>query len=44
MPDRPPSCVFDCNVYLQAAINPAGPAGRCLQCAFESRLKLFVSR
>ena len=39
-----PVVVFDCNVYLQALINPEGPAGRCLTLAFERRVRLWASR
>jgi len=35
--------VFDCNVYLQAILNPRGPAGSCLQAAFDGRVLLFWS-
>src|SRR6266478_1620645 len=35
--------VFDCNTYVQALRSPAGPAGRCVQLAFEGKLHLFVS-
>ena len=36
--------VFDCNIYLQALINPSGPAGRCLVLAFDGRVALWASR
>jgi putative PIN family toxin of toxin-antitoxin system len=35
--------VFDCNTLLQALASPQGPAGRCLQLAFEQQLDFFVS-
>lgn len=35
--------VFDCNVYLQALINPHGPAGACLNAAVAGRFALFCS-
>ena len=38
-----PAVVFDCNVFLQALASPQGPAGRCVQLAFEGKAKLFVS-
>ncbi len=35
--------VFDCNVYLQALANPAGPAGRCVELALRGVVALYVS-
>lgn len=35
--------VFDCNTLLQAVSSPAGPAGRCVQLALDSKLDLFLS-
>jgi putative PIN family toxin of toxin-antitoxin system len=35
--------VFDCNVFLQALASPNGPAGRCVDLAFDGKTKLFVS-
>src|SRR5439155_7504885 len=35
--------VFDCNVYLQALSSPDGPAGRCVQLAFDGAFHLFIS-
>ena len=40
----PPDVVPDCVVLLQAAMNPDGPAGRCVRAAYEGRLTLHVSR
>jgi putative PIN family toxin of toxin-antitoxin system len=40
-PDR---VVFDCNVYFQSLISPAGPAGECLNAVRQGRLLLFASR
>jgi putative PIN family toxin of toxin-antitoxin system len=39
----PVSVVFDCNVYFQALISPAGPAGSCLQAAGGKQLALFLT-
>jgi predicted nucleic acid-binding protein len=36
--------VFDCNVFLQALGNPFGPAGQCLQAAFDRNVQLFIDR
>ena len=38
-----PKVVFDCNVFLQAVVNPAGPAGRCKQLVDRGEVELFVS-
>jgi putative PIN family toxin of toxin-antitoxin system len=35
--------VFDCSVFVQALVNPRGPAGACLAAAQDGRLTLFVS-
>lgn len=35
--------VFDCNTLLQALASPAGPAGRCVQLAFDGKVNPFVS-
>jgi putative PIN family toxin of toxin-antitoxin system len=34
--------VFDCNTYLQALAAPEGPAGRCVQSAFDGVVLLFI--
>jgi putative PIN family toxin of toxin-antitoxin system len=39
----PPRAVFDCNIYLQAIINPTGPAGACLAAAWDGRTRLICS-
>lgn len=36
--------VFDCMVYLQAAISDAGPASACLRLAEAGRLTLYLDR
>lgn len=38
-----PRVVFDCNVFLQALVNPNGPAGRCKQLVDRSEVELFIS-
>lgn len=38
-----PKVVFDCNVFLQALVNPGGPAGRCKQLVDMGKVELFVS-
>ena len=38
-----PKIVFDCNVFLQALVNPDGPAGRCKQLVDRGEVELFVS-
>jgi putative PIN family toxin of toxin-antitoxin system len=35
--------VFDCNIFAQALLNPAGPAGACVQAAFDGRVALIIS-
>ena len=37
-----PRVVFDCNVFLQALSNPYGPAGQCVEEAFQRRVLLFI--
>jgi putative PIN family toxin of toxin-antitoxin system len=39
----PPKVVYDCNIFVQALINPYGPAGRCVQKARDGEVLLFVS-
>ena len=38
-----PRVVFDCNVFLQALVNPHGPAGQCKQLVDRGEVELFVS-
>jgi putative PIN family toxin of toxin-antitoxin system len=35
--------IFDCNIFVQALINPAGPAGACVQLALDGQITLFVA-
>jgi putative PIN family toxin of toxin-antitoxin system len=44
MSELPSKAVFDCNVFLQALSNPLGPAGRCLQAAFDGRFDLLIDK
>ncbi len=43
MPPPTPKVVFDCNVFLQALVNPHGPAGRCKQLVDRGAVELYVS-
>ncbi len=38
-----PRVVFDCNIFLQALVNPNGPSGRCKQLVDGGQVELFVS-
>lgn len=38
-----PKVVFDCNVFLQAVVNPNGPSGRCKQLVDRGAIELYVS-
>lgn len=38
-----PRAVFDCNIYLQALVNPQGAAGRCKQLLDDGKIEVFVS-
>ncbi len=38
-----PKVIFDCNVFLQALVNPHGPAGRCKQLVDRGEVELYVS-
>jgi putative PIN family toxin of toxin-antitoxin system len=40
----PPRVVYDCNVFVQALINPAGPGGACVTKARDGEASLFVSQ
>ena len=43
MTPTPPKVVYDCNIFVQALINVAGPAARCVQKAIDGEVLLFVS-
>jgi putative PIN family toxin of toxin-antitoxin system len=38
-----PKVVFDCNVFLQALVNPDGPAGRCKKLVDRGEVELYIS-
>jgi len=38
-----PQAVFDCSLFLQAALRPDGPAGLCLDCVEAGAVELLVS-
>jgi putative PIN family toxin of toxin-antitoxin system len=35
--------IFDCNIFAQALMNPIGPAGACVQAAFNGQITLFIA-
>jgi putative PIN family toxin of toxin-antitoxin system len=35
--------VYDCVVYLQALINPSGPAGACVQYLLDGQVRVYAS-
>lgn len=39
----PHRAVYDCNVMLQALLNPYGPAGACVDAVRYGRVKLYMS-
>ncbi len=39
----PLPAVFDCTIFAQALINPAGPAGACLTAAQRGQVQVFVT-
>lgn len=43
MPDETVSVIFDCNVFVQAFLNPASAAARCFELVRSGRAQLFVS-
>src|SRR4051812_6012639 len=40
----PPLVVFDCMIFLQAAISPSGPAAACLRLVENGSLRLAMSQ
>jgi putative PIN family toxin of toxin-antitoxin system len=38
-----PGVVFDCNVFIQALLNPTGPGDECVQAALDRRFRLVIS-
>jgi uncharacterized protein len=36
--------VFDCNLYVQALVNPDSPAADCLELALSGKVEPFISR
>jgi putative PIN family toxin of toxin-antitoxin system len=44
MPTKILRVVFDCNVFLQALLNPNGVASKCLEAVRSGKAKLFVSK
>jgi putative PIN family toxin of toxin-antitoxin system len=43
MKNSPPSAVFDCNVFLQAASRGESVAAKCLRLVEDGKVRLFVS-
>ncbi len=43
MPSKLPGVVFDCNIFLQALVNPNGAAGACLALFESGEVELYVS-
>lgn len=43
MKDDSLDAVYDCVVYLQALINPAGPAGACIQYLLDGQVRVYAS-
>jgi predicted nucleic acid-binding protein len=43
MTAAPPKVVFDCNIFVQALINPNGPSGRCFEKAKDGQVLLIAS-
>jgi len=43
MPPALPRVVFDCNVFLQALVNPQGAAGECKKLLDRGEIELFIS-
>lgn len=43
MTASPPRVVFDCNIFVQMALNPSGSAGTCKNLVESGEISLFVS-
>lgn len=43
IPKVVPKVIFDCNVFLQALVNPNGPAGQCKKLVDRGEVELFIS-
>jgi len=43
MNDGTPRVIFDCNIFFQAFLTPAGPAYACLQIVENKQAKLLLS-
>jgi uncharacterized protein len=44
MPTKIPRIVFDCNIFIQALLNPNGVAAKCFEIVQNGKAKLFVSK
>jgi predicted nucleic acid-binding protein len=36
--------VFDCNIFIQALLNPNGGAAKCFEIVQSGKAKLFISK
>lgn len=43
MSEQTPRAVYDCNIFLQAILNPRGPAGECVARALDGKIAVFVT-
>ena len=43
MPDETVRVIFDCSLFVQAFLNPASAANRCLELVRRGQAQLFVS-
>ena len=44
MYEKPLTVVFDCNLFIQMALNPSGAAFRCLDLVKKGQAELYVSK
>lgn len=44
MSERIPRAVFDCNIFIQAMLNPQGVAARCLDAVRNQEVELYLSK